>query len=312
MHEHVIIAAPEMVLDYPALIGWDRELVVDRAVRDLDACHAKGVRTIVDLTVPGLGRQAALVAEAARRSQLNVVMATGYYTLGELPPSLQLRGPGRFVDVAEPLAAMFLGDIEVGIAGTGVKAGMLKCVTDRAGMTSDVRRILRAVAVAHTRTGVPISTHTSAARRTGLDQQEFLSAQGVDLGRVIIGHCGDTTDLDYLLRLIDNGSYIGMDRFGLEGLGSFADRIGTVAKLCGRGLAGRIVLSQDACSFHDGLDEAWRQRAAPRWTHSHIADDVLPALRDLGVTDAQLDTMLIENPRRILGRGDEPEAISIT
>jgi phosphotriesterase-related protein len=303
MHEHVVVAAPEMVIDYPDLIGWDRDAVLEQAVSDLNACHASGVRTIVDLTVPGLGRQAALVVEAARRTRLNVLMSTGYYALAELPPSLQLRGPGRFVDAPEPLLAMFLHDIQVGIARTGVKAAVLKCVSDRAGMTRDVRRILEAVAAAHLRTGVPIATHSNAYTQSGLDQQAALISSGVDPARIVIGHCGDTTDVDYLQRIIDNGSLAGMDRFGLDALCSFEDRVDTVAALCRLGLADRIVLSHDACSFHDGLTADWRASQAPRWTHELIGHDVTAGLRERGVADSQLRTMLVENPMRFFSAG---------
>ena len=134
---------------------------------------------------------------------------------------------------------MFVRDMTTGIADTGVKAGILKCATDRLGVTTDIDRILRATAKAHRMTGVPISTHTYARGKVGLDQQRIFREEGVDLSRVVIGHSGDTTDLDYLEELIRNGSYIGMDRFGIDTILGFEERVKTVAALCGRGHAGR-------------------------------------------------------------------------
>src|SRR5437773_5391757 len=99
---------------------------------------------------------------------------------------------------------MFVRDIEHGIADTGVKAAILKCATDEPGVTPGVERVLRAVAQAHRATGVPISTHTHALTRVGLEQQRIFREEGVDLTRVVIGHSGDTSDVGYLEELIAN------------------------------------------------------------------------------------------------------------
>src|SRR2546429_9976938 len=113
------------------------------------------------------------------------------------------------------MIAMFVRNSERGIGDTAGRAGMLKCATDEPGMTPGVERVLRSVAQAHRQTGVPISTHTHAHSRRGLDQQDIFRQEGVDLTRVVIGHSGDTTDTDYLDEIIANGPYIGMDRFGI-------------------------------------------------------------------------------------------------
>ena len=200
------------------------------------------------------------------------------------------------------MADMFMRDITEGIAGTGVKAAILKCATDQPGVTPGVERVLRAVAQAHRRTGVPISTHTHAHTERGLEQQHIFEEEGVDLGRVVIGHSGDTTDIDYLEKLIANGSYIGMDRFGIDVLLPFEDRVATVAKMCELGHADKMVLSHDAACFNDWLPEAMLPVVLPNWHYLHIHNDVIPALKARGVTDEQLHTMLVENPRKIFER----------
>jgi len=197
------------------------------------------------------------------------------------------------------MTEMFVRDIKEGIAGTGVRAGILKCATDEPGVTKDVERILRAVAQAHRRTGVPISTHAYARKRVGLEQQRIFREEGVDLSRVIIGHSGDTTDLAYLAELIANGSYIGMDRFGIDNILPFEDRVTTVAEMCKRGHAGKMVLSHDAACYNHWLPERALPAMLSRWHYLHIHNDVLPALRGKGVSDQQLQAMLVENPHRI-------------
>jgi phosphotriesterase-related protein len=199
---------------------------------------------------------------------------------------------------------MFIDDIEKGIQGTSVKAGILKCATDEPGMTHGVERVLRAVAQAHRRTGVPISTHTHAKMERGLEQQKVFLEEGVDLSRVVIGHSGDTTDLDYLEKVIEAGSYIGMDRFGIDVELPFEERVSTVAALCERGHANRMVLSHDYAAFMDFLPWDMVPAVLPNWHYLHIHDDVLPALLERGVTQDQIDQMLIHNPRDFFTRRD--------
>jgi len=291
MHEHVFVLDTEIVQNYPEDWGAEENRVAD-AVTRLNELKSRGVDTIVDLTVIGLGRYIPRIKQIAQQTQINIIVATGIYTYHDAPLYFHFRGPELIVD-------MFVRDITEGIADTGVKAGILKCATDEPGVTKDVERILRATAQAHRKTGVPISTHTHAGRRVGLNQQRIFREEGVDLARVIIGHSGDTTDLGYLEELIRNGSYIGMDRFGIDTILSFEDRVNTVASMCQRGHAGKMVLSHDAACYNHWLPERPLPVMLPRWNYLHIHNDVIPALKQKGVTDEQLHTMLVGNPRRI-------------
>jgi phosphotriesterase-related protein len=301
MHEHVFILSTEIMQNFPEAWGDEDERVTE-AVGRLDELKSRGVDSLVDLTVIGLGRYIPRIQRVAERTKLNVVVATGVYTYNDIPMYFHFQGPGTPFGGPELMADMFVRDIEQGIAGSGIKAAILKCATDAPGLTPGVERVLRAVAQAHRRTGVPISTHTHAHSRRGLDQQRIFLEEGVDLSRVVIGHCGDTTDLAYLEEIIGQGSTIGMDRFGIDTLLSFEDRVATVVRLCERGHAGKMVLSHDASCFCDWFPERPMQAALPRWNYLHIHDHVLPALRKGGVTEEQITTMLIDNPRKIFER----------
>jgi phosphotriesterase-related protein len=303
MHEHVFGLSPEILWNWPDIPeGWDPEERAREAAGKLDELKAAGIDTIVDLTVIGLGRYLPAVQRVAEQTEVNIVAATGLYTYDALPPYFGNRGPGTLFGGPDRLAEFFVRDITDGIGRTGVRAGMLKCATGRQGITPGVERVMRAVAEAHRATGVPITTHSESATRNGLDQQKLLAAEGVDLDRVVIGHAGDSTDLAYLEELIANGSYIGMDRFGIE-FTSFEDRVATVAALCERGHAGRMVLSHDSYCFNDRFDPEVVRRRHPNYHLLHISRDVLPALRERGVTEEQIHRMLVDNPRRILGGG---------
>jgi phosphotriesterase-related protein len=301
MHEHVFVLSPEIIANYPE--GWGDEAAREAdAVDKLNALKAIGVDTIVDPTVIGLGRYIPRIARVAAQTELQIVVATGVYTYNDVPMYFHFTGPGTALDGPEPMVDMFVRDITEGIAGTGVKAAILKCATDEPGVTPGVERVLRAVAGAHRATGVPITTHTHAHTRRGLEQQRIFAEEGVDLSRVIIGHSGDTTDLDYLEELVAAGSYLGMDRFGLDNILSFEDRVDTVAKMCARGHANKLVLAHDASCHIDWLPEAALPLVLPNWHYLHINNDVLPALRQRGVTEDQITAMLVDNPQTIFAK----------
>jgi phosphotriesterase-related protein len=297
MHEHVFILSPDITANYPEVWGDEAQREAD-AIARLNELKSRGVDSIVDLTVIGMGRYIPRVARVAAATEINIVVATGVYTYNDVPMYFHFTGPGGALGDSEPMVDMFVRDIEHGIADTGVKAAILKCATDEPGVTPGVERVLRAVAKAQRLTGVPISTHTHAATRRGLEQQRIFAEEGVDLSRVVIGHSGDTTDLGYLEELIGNGSYIGMDRFGVDVYLPFEDRVNTVAQMCERGYADKMVLSHDAACFMDWVPEELLP-ALPNWHYLHIHNDVIPALKDRGVTDEQLTTMLVDNPRKI-------------
>jgi phosphotriesterase-related protein len=297
MHEHVFVLTHEFHVNYPQIVGFDEEHEVDAAVERMNELVEAGIDTIVDLTVAGIGRDVRLLSRVAERTPLNIVVATGYYTFNELPHFVQVRSRMSSMPEADLLAEWFVGDIVDGVARTGIKAGILKCATDQQGVTRGVEAVLRAVARAHRRTGVPISTHTHPATRRGLEQQDIFEAEGVDLTRVVIGHSGDTDDLDYLENLLARGSYLGMDRFGLYGILDKEARVRTVAELCSRGHADRLVLSHDAACVNDWFPPG--RSLGSEWQYCHISRDVLPALQKAGVTDAEISTMLVDNPRRI-------------
>lgn len=303
MHEHIFVRDLELEYNYPQA-EWNEDKMVATARAGLASLHAKGVSTLVDLTVMGLGRDIPLILSVASDARINVIVATGYYTHTELPKFFQHFGPGKIIDVPDPLEGMFLRDIREGIANTGVKAGIIKVKSEGAGITPDVERVMVAAARAHKATGVPISTHTDTTVFSGRDQQAVLRRLGVDLERVVIGHSGDTTDLEYLKELMDNGSTIGMDRFGVSSRLPTRDRIETVVKLCEMGYAEKMILSHDAGFYSVFSPPSYRAQKAPEWNLEFISDHVLGQLRRSGVSSELINQMMVVNPARIL----EPKA----
>jgi phosphotriesterase-related protein len=302
MHEHIFVLSTEYLDNYGKGAWWDEEFRVADAITKLNAAAAKGVRTIVDPTVWGIGRYIPRIQRiAAEVPDLHIIAATGMYSFEELPHQYEYRGPGLLLDIPDPMIDDFVRDITEGIADTGVKAAFLKCVVEQKGLTPGVERICRAVAQAHVRTGAPITVHTNSFTQSGPIALDFFAKEGVDLTKVVVGHAGDSNDLDYLMRLADTGATLGMDRFGLDVYNPTSERVATIAALCQRGYADRMVLSHDAGCFYDYFGAAWDEALstmAPNWRYDHIHDEVLAALLDSGVTGDQIEQMLVSNPRR--------------
>jgi phosphotriesterase-related protein len=303
MHEHIFNLTWDVQRLYPGFHGWDPEVQVAKAQAALRELKETGVDTIVELSVIGLGRDVELFERAVEGSGLQVICATGLYTYDVMPRLWHFSGPGTLLDGPEPLDELMLRDIREGMQGTSVKAGMLKCAVDEAGLTDHVDRVLRSVCRVHGETGVPVTVHTHPGTRRGLDALKVLREEGVDPRRVVLAHCGDSTDVDHLEELAQSGALLGMDRFGLNILLPLEERVGTVVALAERGLTDRMVLSHDANVFTDWFPPGLHEQVTPDWHYLHIHQQVLPALRERGVTDDQLEQMLVRTPRAFFEQG---------
>lgn len=290
MHEHVIVRWPPIVQQYPE--RWDRDQMMERAVRKLTAARDAGVRTMVDLTPIDLGRDPVFIREAAEKSGLQIIVPTGlYYSM-----------PFYFVGRRDhEMTDLMVRDINEGISTTGIRAGVIKCATEPE-MHPMNERVLRASARAHRETGVPICTHTFPENRTGLDQQRVFKSEGVDLSRTVIGHSDDSHDIDYLDEIIQNGSYCGMDRIGLQRPRTDAQRADMIAALVERGYAARITLSHDAACYLDMMTDGLADERIPQWNFTHISKTVFPMLRERGVSEDSIHQMTVQNPRDIFER----------
>jgi phosphotriesterase-related protein len=289
MHEHVFVLTADVQQNYPD--EWDEDARVADAVARLTELRGLGVDTIVDPTVVGLGRYVPRIARVNERVDLNIVVATGVYTYSDVPFFFRHRGTGAMVD-------LFVRDLTEAIPGTGVRAAFLKCAVDAAGLTTGVERVLRAVFAAHHRTAAPIMVHTHPGARTGDAVAQLVAADGIDPGRILLAHSGDSTDVAYLAGLAEAGYLLGMDRFGIDTILPSAQRIDVVVELVRRGYAGRMVLSHDAACYIDWMDPVRRPAMLPNWHFRHLHEDVLPALRERGVSEVDIETMLVANPRR--------------
>ena len=293
MHEHVFILEPQALQNYGHVWGasyWDEELRVADAIAKLQRLRDGGIHTIVDPTVPRLGRCIPRIQRINAEVDLNIVVASGVYAFLDLPDFLGYRSD-------EAITELFVREIREGIDDTGVKAAFLKCVVEQHGIIGDVPRILATVAAASLETDTPVMVHTNAAAKTGLIALEALTKAGIAPTRIVIAHAGDSNDLDYLRAIADTGAHLGCDRFNIDHFNPDARRVETLAALVRHGYADRVHLGHDAACF---LDFMFRNPffADERPDYLHISQRILPSLLEAGVTQEQIDEMLVENPRR--------------
>jgi phosphotriesterase-related protein len=293
-HEHIVLFEPELDQNYPG--WWNESEQVGIAQDRLCRLKQLGVDSLIDMTVLGLGRNVELIRRIAEPTGINVLVATGAYTMDDLSLFFTRRGPGTIFGGPDPLQELFVKDVTEGIASTGIRAAVVKCATGPRGITPGVERVIRAVAATHLRTGVPISTHADAATFRGRDQLRLLRELGVKPDKVVIGHCGDSTDLSYHTELMDAGCFIGMDRFGIDTILSTRERSRVVAELANRGYADRMLLSHDANSYTTNWDPERRAELLPDWNFEFISTCVLDELRERGVSERDITQMTVTNP----------------
>jgi phosphotriesterase-related protein len=301
IHEHFFSGDEAVSAQWPHV--RNRELEFELALEAAAAVKSHGVRTVVEPTAMLLGRDVQALIRLADETGLQIVSCTGIYTYDHLPPFLLNRS-------ADFIADLFVHDIEQGIQGTDAKAAFIKCAADAPGVNERIEKVHRAAARASVLTGVPIMAHSRPASRTGTRQVEIFLEEGVPAERIQIAHTGDTDDLAYIEGLLQTGVWIGMDRYGIELILPTDRRNATVLALLERGYADRMFLSQDFdIPIAAGLDwyppEMIEQfeaaGAGTDWSMTFLFESVIPKLKAGGMTDEQLQTMLVENPARWLG-----------
>ena len=309
VHEHIRISFPGEEFD--RTVSWDRagtvSLAVDKMAELLDA----GFRTFVDPCPIELGRDPELYAEIAQRSGMQIVCTTGFYTQYQdsgLPYFWRARDP-------EEVAELYVAELTEGIANTGgIRPGAIKAATG-VDVTDAERRLLTGAALAQRATGVAIITHTEHSRH-GDVQQDIFDENGAELGRVLIGHQDEQTEVAPIRKLAERGTFVGLDRIGLEVIAPDDRRADHVAALVHDGLTSHVCLSQDhVCAFTSPRTSVYvpaehrRARAQMKeaidWQvsvrpYTHLVTDFVPRLLERGVTEADVETMLVDNPRRLL------------
>ncbi|MBJ51158.1 MAG: phosphotriesterase-related protein, partial [Gammaproteobacteria bacterium] len=256
---------------------------------------AEGIDTIVDATTYDLGRDPELLCAVAAGSGVNIINVTGWWL--DVPRFLRGVSPNQ-------MAREFIKDINEGFRGTGIKAGILKCAADFEGVTVDLELMARAAARAQIETGIPLMVHSYPTGHVARRQIEIFREEGVDLTRVKIDHSNDTTDIEYLRWILDQGCYLGLDRYPGR-LVSPEARTATMKTLIDQGYGDKLCPSHDCICLHihkerpDGtIPEEHDFFRSNVDQYLYIQRHVIPDLVEMGVSDETVRSLFVDNPRR--------------
>jgi len=308
-----LLAEAPVTLQMRGEISRDANLCADNNVLDSISDAASemleyrmaGGRSLVDVTPIGIGRDHMSIAKISKMSGLNVICGTGWYADFSLPPWVREAN-------SEQLSEMMRKELTEGIEGTDIHAGLIGEIGCSYPWTDCERKVLEAAAIAQVRTGAPLTIHPGLHDlqnrryvKQASEYLDFLQNKGVDFERVYVSHMDMTADdTAYHRSIIDKyGVVLGYDNFGNEmyydtiypGCGGIPDkmRVKGLVDLLGSGYEKHLVLSQDIC-----LKIALRKYGG--YGYSHVLRHIVPEILAGGVTQRQVDTMLVENPKRIL------------
>ena len=292
MHEHVMVSAPNMFRSFPDLFGPEDR--VQRAIDTFKRAKEAGVDSIVDATTYDLGKDPELLRAVASGSGVNIINTTGWWL--DVPRFLRGVSPNQ-------MAREFIKDVEEGFRGTDIKAGILKCAADFEGVTPELELMTRAVSRAHNETGLPIMVHSYPTGHVARRQIAIFKEEGVDLTRVKIDHSNDTTDTEYLKWILDQGCYLGLDRYPGR-LVSPEMRTITMRKLIEDGYGDRLCPAHDCICLHihkerpDGtIPEEHEFIRSNVDQYLYIHRHVIPDLQEMGTSESEIDQLFIENPK---------------
>jgi predicted metal-dependent phosphotriesterase family hydrolase len=260
---------------------------------ELTALRAAGGSTLVDLTLDEIGRDPGALRRAAEATGVTIIMGCGHYR----DPYLDRDWFDRHA--VDAIADELVRDIEEGVGGTGIRAGVIGEIgADKSYVSAAEERSFRAAARAQLRTGLTISTH-AARWPVGLDQLALLTAEGVDPRRVIIGHA-DTVPLpEYHLELARSGCYVSFDSIGTGTAYDLRRVVDYILALVRAGHAGQILLSHDV--FLRG-----HLLADGGCGYGYLLTSFLPLLTQAGLDQEEARQLVTANPRAAL-TGERPD-----
>ncbi|NTW38723.1 MAG: phosphotriesterase-related protein [Cellulomonadaceae bacterium] len=302
IHEHFAFGYPGSDGDR-TMWTYDQAQILARATEMAADLRSSGLRTVFDLTPNDCGRDPVLLRTVAEENDLTIVCSTGYYYEGEGAPSY-FKFRSIFADVTAELTDLMVTELTEGIAGTGIKAGVMKVGTSEGVITDYETCILKAAAAAQQVTGAPIITHTSGGTM-GPQQARLLLDAGADPAKVVIGHmCGNVADTTYQLATLRYGVGVGFDRIGLNKMFNDVtddDRMDAVVSLMDLGYSARIFLAHDAVNHWYGrsVQGFYDLPGAEHWSTRRLGEYIVPGLLARGCSQADVDGLLTANVRSL-------------
>jgi len=292
IHEHVVTGMPGWDTD-PNAPRWKRHDMMQLAKDKIAEMQDVGIRSMVDPCPSDLARDIEFSAEVSQATGFPIVAAAGLYNeFFGLTAYWKMRGM-MGADVVQEMADAFITELTEGVGASGVKPGIIKVATGSGAVTDYERQVFAAATKAALETDVPIITHTDDGV-LGEAQQAMFAEGKLPPHRAMVGHSCGTNDHDYHWRLVEGGTYVGFDRFGLEAINSDENRAKSMLKLIERGASTRLMVAHDTVW-------CWLGKPFPpnaTWRPSRFSQDVVPMLKAGGASDEHIDQILVQNPRR--------------
>ena len=267
--------------------------------REIAMFKKAGGNTVVDASLPGIGRDAKALKRIAKKTGLNIIMGTGFY-VGETHP----KELDSMTD--EQVADIMIKELTVGVDNTDIKAGYIGEIGISEIFDDKERKILRAAAIAQKETGVAINVHINPWTVNGIEACDILLNAGVKPDRICISHIDVENRIDYIYQMLNKGVYVEFDNFGKEyyikrevrnsGYGLFVhdtERVALIKKMIDDGFINQILLSCDVC-----LKILLHKYGG--WGYDHLLTNIVPMMEDEGITQEQIKVMLIDNPKNWL------------
>ena len=296
-------------INYNYMNNRDNFLMVeeDVAVKEVELYKRSGGNSIVEVTPIGVGRDPNGLARVARATGVHIIMGTAYYVSALHPRDVEAMSEDEVCNI-------FVNEINVGVIGSLKGGGVIRTgqIPIRAGIIGEIgcswpwqaseKKVLRAAAKAQRKTGAPISIHPGRSEQSIIETIEVLRDAGADLGRTIFGHIERTiTSFEVRKTVADAGCYLEYDEFMMDSNYPLSDidlpndygRINQILELIDHGYVNQVLLSQDICTktrlvTYGGLG------------YGHILNNVIPKMRRKGISEDQIQSMLVDNPKRVL------------
>lgn len=280
-HDHILVDGWGLRQLYDAILD-DEQIALSELVRFREA----GGGTICDPTNVGLGRDPEALARLSRASGVQIVMGAGWYREVVYPSAITTTSTAD-------LAAILVREITEGVGETGIRPGFIGEIgTERGHVTPHQERVFRAAGRAHVETGAPILTHTTHWGELALEQLDLLAEEGVDPSAVIVSHLGDRRGVEHMLPIAERGAWINIDNLAfVDGYAPLSFRIDNIVEMCRRGLAERVMLSNDIC-------ELGQLATYGGVGYDNVIANILPLLRQRGLSEPHIHQMTVQNPAR--------------
>lgn len=298
MHEHLVLGMPGW--EFNRSYTYDEKETLRVCVENVNAAKAYGLRTIVDATPADLARNPGIYKAVQEETGVNIICSTGLYTedSGNSAYWRLLVGAKGYGEALKLLTESYIHDITVGIDGTGVKSSLIKVSVGATGISKLEELSVHAGVLAHKETGAPIISHTGSPSM-GPHLAAMLKEYGADMKHVMIGHMCDTDDVDLLVRTLEYGGWLGLDRFGLNSVLEDKKKCQTLCKLVKLGYIDKLLVGHDStifnhcgCLMPDGV-----LATLTDWNLCGLFKTFFPEMKKLGLSDENITTLMVENPK---------------